>query len=765
MYVRHFQAMKFCAKLLIFAVQQRGKSLISSPMLGGSGRSLLENLAVSSRLCGGLDKVNPFGSARRRPVTRCRKVLHLIAAIALFLGAQVLPAVAQDWGALATISSTMGVGGDKICLGEASRGDIGCPAYAPTVSSTGNLILTSGLTVDTVSLTTGTTTWGYLGSAASYLPNLASNGISATNISVTTINGVSVSALGGSGGGASVYDSGWFSATIATQYNHNHGLGAVPDVVQIYWSNTADGSGDVTMVGNNNYSGPTAQVNHVDATSVGVYSGRSYMTYLVKQNGGYSAPTTGYLRIIAYKAGGGGSGGTGVSAMSSLTDVTLTSPVSNSILVYDGSKWVNRFLQDAISATTMMQDWPDAIMCEASSQKIILTHATQVKSNNTHIYRFPANSSTDYYVIFAATGAYSTQSGLNTYDCVSSAKSISTLYAEGRAFNFIGGSGNTALGDHLISGTFAVTANGTSSIVSLSTAGTTWGYFGNNASYIPNLASNAISTTNISTTTINGIPVSALGGGGATSTMVTNWPDAITCNLTNPSAWGNVIFYLRQAPRADGKFFYAMAYNDNTVAFNADGSFSSYGGSVVASDCNKSISQLTADGKTFNLVGGSGASSSGGSGVVALSGTSANVTGIPSGVRKITLTFYQVTVSAGGGVLLRLGPASGYVSAGYLNSGSGQSTTGTGANNSTNGFSLLSAGSWVGPMSGIVHLNRMTGTNRWIISGQVTQGSTSGGFMNTAGSVELADPLERLQLVHASGTPTFSGSFEVDWQF
>jgi len=103
---------------------------------------------------------------------------------------------AQDWGQLATISSTMGVQGGRLCLGEASRGDIGCPAYAPSVSSTG------ALTTTAISLTTSGTNWGYLGSNASYLPNLTSNAISTTNISVTTINGLSLTSFGSGSGGS-----------------------------------------------------------------------------------------------------------------------------------------------------------------------------------------------------------------------------------------------------------------------------------------------------------------------------------------------------------------------------------------------------------------------------------------------------------------------------------------------------------------------------------------------------------------------------------
>ncbi len=80
------------------------------------------------------------------------------------------------------------------------------------------------------------------------------------------------------------------------------------------------------------------------------------------------------------------------------------------------------------------------------------------------------------------------------------------------ATKFIGdGSSLTNLpdGDTIASGTTSITANGTGSSISLTTAGTTWGYLRSIASYIPNLVSNAVSTTAISTSTINGAPSSS----------------------------------------------------------------------------------------------------------------------------------------------------------------------------------------------------------------------------------------------------------------
>ncbi|MGX5844163.1 beta strand repeat-containing protein [Mesorhizobium sp. ArgA1] len=73
------------------------------------------------------------------------------------------PAWAQDWGAVVNVSTTMGITGNRLCYGEASRGDIGCPSNAPVVSGstiTGTFVgdgsgLT-GLTVTTDRIVSGT---------------------------------------------------------------------------------------------------------------------------------------------------------------------------------------------------------------------------------------------------------------------------------------------------------------------------------------------------------------------------------------------------------------------------------------------------------------------------------------------------------------------------------------------------------------------------------------------------------------------------------
>ena len=44
-----------------------------------------------------------------------------------------------------TISATMGVQANRLCMGEASRGDIGCPTYAPNVTTAGDVSITGNV--------------------------------------------------------------------------------------------------------------------------------------------------------------------------------------------------------------------------------------------------------------------------------------------------------------------------------------------------------------------------------------------------------------------------------------------------------------------------------------------------------------------------------------------------------------------------------------------------------------------------------------------
>ena len=56
---------------------------------------------------------------------------------------------------------------------------------------------------------------------------------------------------------------------------------------------------------------------------------------------------------------------------------------------------------------------------------------------------------------------------------------------------------STAEGDRITSGTLAMVANSATSYISLSTAGTTWGYLSSLFSYLPNLSTNTVSATGV----------------------------------------------------------------------------------------------------------------------------------------------------------------------------------------------------------------------------------------------------------------------------
>lgn len=62
--------------------------------------------------------------------------------------AAAFPAYAQDWGQLATISSTLGVNANRLCVGEGLRSDIGCPSYAPSLTTAGDVSITGNLSAN-----------------------------------------------------------------------------------------------------------------------------------------------------------------------------------------------------------------------------------------------------------------------------------------------------------------------------------------------------------------------------------------------------------------------------------------------------------------------------------------------------------------------------------------------------------------------------------------------------------------------------------------
>lgn len=205
--------------------------------------------------------------------------------------------------------------------------------------------------------------------------------------------------------------------------------------------------------------------------------------------------------------------GSGGGSLATLSDVSASAPSNGAVLRYNdsASKWESVNVSAAMSTTSILPGWPDRIECSGSSGRVSLFRQYGPANGSSMSYHsgFPTSGS-DIRLVFSSGAAsagtfYGTSGWTNFYtDC--SGKNISQLYAAGQAFDLLGGtSGEStalALGDRITSGTMAVTANSATSIISLSTAGTTWGYLGSGSSYLPTLSAGRVSATNISSTNL-----------------------------------------------------------------------------------------------------------------------------------------------------------------------------------------------------------------------------------------------------------------------
>ena len=105
-------------------------------------------------------------------------------------------------------------------------------------------------------------------------------------------------------------------------------------------------------------------------------------------------------------------------------------------------------------------------------------------------------------------------------------------------------------------------------------------------------------------------------GGGGGNTMISGWPDAIQCTVTNPNI-GTKVFYALLLPNTSNNLYYYQS--DGTyVIFNSDQTFNQFGGLTTVTDCGASypISALYTAGRAYNFIGGATASAAGSAGQV-----------------------------------------------------------------------------------------------------------------------------------------------------
>lgn len=144
------------------------------------------------------------------------------------------------------------------------------------------------------------------------------------------------------------------------------------------------------------------------------------------------------------------------------------------------------------------------------------------------------------------------------------------------------------------------------------------------------------------------------------------------------------------------------------------------------------------------------------------SGTSIDFTGIPSGVKRITVMLNGVSTSGSSIYLIQLGTSGGLVttgyvgSAGYMNNAAAsavtQPTAGIGIYNDNAGRIIY----------GSVVITNIT-SNTWVSAGSIGTNTTFYG--GTAGTIALSGTLDRVRITTVNGTDTFdAGSINIIYE-
>jgi hypothetical protein len=146
--------------------------------------------------------------------------------------------------------------------------------------------------------------------------------------------------------------------------------------------------------------------------------------------------------------------------------------------------------------------------------------------------------------------------------------------------------------------------------------------------------------------------------------------------------------------------------------------------------------------------------------VATTSGTSIDFTGVPAGVRRITVMFNAVSTNGSSNYLIRIGAGS-YESSGYSST---IWTTSTSIQ-STAGFIVFSPVGAANNAVGIVQLS-LLGSNVWVESGALAFGNTNSTGWTSAGQHSgLSGSLDRIRLTTVSGDTFDAGSINILWEF
>jgi len=156
--------------------------------------------------------------------------------------------------------------------------------------------------------------------------------------------------------------------------------------------------------------------------------------------------------------------------------------------------------------------------------------------------------------------------------------------------------------------------------------------------------------------------------------------------------------------------------------------------------------------------------------VAATSGATKDFTGIPAGVKRVTLNLTGVSTTGNSPVVVQIGPSGGVETSGYLGCNFCSAASGFGNAAHTAYFSLTQTADG-GNLASSVRNGSLTfnlleaSSNTWTVTGIISHSDVDANVF-TSGSKPLAGALSIVRLTTAGGSHTFdAGKVSVSWEF
>jgi len=152
-----------------------------------------------------------------------------------------------------------------------------------------------------------------------------------------------------------------------------------------------------------------------------------------------------------------------------------------------------------------------------------------------------------------------------------------------------------------------------------------------------------------------------------------------------------------------------------------------------------------------------------GTAVASTSGTSIDFTGIPAGVKKITINFVGVSSNGTSRKIVQLGDSGGFENTGYLGASTVVGTSSTGGYSATDGF-VMNFFAAADVAHGSMTINLVDSTsNTW--ASNHTLGLTTAFSVFGGGSKSLSATLTQIRITTQNGTDAFdAGSINIMYE-